>query len=80
MTNIAVFKSRAQALDCVSYLRREGIPSQTVSTPQAAGVGCGISVKFEESFLPRVKTLLRRKNYTAFAGFLRASGGGYVFV
>ena len=69
MTIVAVFKSRAQALDCVSYLRREGIPAQAVSTPQEARVGCGLSVKFEACFLPRVKLLLGRRPYSAFAGY-----------
>lgn len=76
MTIVAVFKSRAQALDCVSNLRREGIPAQTVSNPHEAGVGCGISVRFEENFLPRARRCLSRKNYSAFAGYMKQTQFG----
>ncbi len=80
MTNLAVFKSRAQALDCVSFLRRKGIPSQAISTPQSARVGCGLSVRFEETFLSRVRMLLSQKNYTSFSGYMKSQGGGYVYL
>lgn len=71
MTALIIFKSRAQALDCVSFLRREGIPAQAVSTPQEARVGCGLSVKIEDSFFPKAKLVLPKKNYSALAGFMR---------
>lgn len=80
MTVLAVFKSRAQTLDCVSVLRREGVPAQTVSTPKEAGVGCGISARFEESFLPRVKMLIGRRSYTSFAGYMKRHGKTFVYL
>lgn len=78
MTVLAVFKSRAQTLDCVSYLRGAGVPAQTVSTPKEAGVGCGISAKFEDAFYPRVRALLSKKSYSSFSGYMKRTAGGFV--
>lgn len=80
MTMLAVFKSRAHTLDFVSYLRSAGVPVQAVSTPKEAGVGCGISVKFDDRFFPRVKALLQKRRYSSFEGFLKQCGNGYYFV
>ncbi len=78
MTILTVFRSRAQALDCTATLRAAGIPAATVNTPKEAGVGCGLSVKIEENFLPRVKMLVRQKRYSAFAGYLKRVGNTFV--
>ncbi len=74
MTIIAVFVSRAQALDCISNLRKEGVPAQTVPTPHEAGVGCGISVRLEENFLPRARRVIARRTYSAFKGYMKQTG------
>ena len=68
MTMLAVFRSRAQALDALTLLRGAGVPAQAVSTPKEAGVGCGISVRFEGKFLPRVRALLSARRYSAMWG------------
>lgn len=78
MTILAVFRSRAQTLGYLAEVRTAGFPAQAVSTPKEAGVGCGISAKFEERFLPRARALLARRSYTSFAGFFRATKGGYI--
>lgn len=80
MTIVAVFKSRAQALDCISVFRSSGIPAQPISNPSEARVGCGISVRFEDGFLPRARLIIERKKYSAFAGYLRQTGGRYTFL
>ena len=80
MTIVAVFKSRAQALDCISEFRSSGIPAQPVSNPSEARVGCGISVRFEDGFLSRERLIIQRKNYSAFAGYMRRAGGRYVSI
>ena len=80
MTMLAVFRSRAQALDCVSRLRAEGVPAQAVSTPKEAGVGCGVSVKFEENFLPRVLALLKVRAYSSHSGIMRRVGGAFKYL
>ncbi len=79
MTMLAVFRSRAQALEFVSVLRGAGVPVQTVSTPKEAGVGCGISAKFDERFLARAKFLLGKKRYSSFSGFMKAGRDGYFY-
>ena len=78
MTVLAVFRSRAQSLDFLSALKAAGVAAQAVSTPKEAGVGCGISVKFDERMLFRAKAVLAKRPYSAFAGFLRGQGGGFV--
>ena len=80
MTMLAVFRSRAQALDALTLLKGAGIPAQAVSTPKEAGVGCGISVRFDGKFFPRVRTLLAKRRYVAFGGYLRACGLSFVRV
>lgn len=76
MTMLAVFRSRAQSLEFISVLKSGGVAAQAVNTPREANVGCGISVKFEEPFFPRVQYYLRRKPYTSFSGFMKKSFGG----
>ncbi len=76
MKIIAVFRSRAQAVDCVSALRGAGVPARLISTPRETRAGCGVSAEFDGAFFPRVKTVLFRKNYTAFSGFWKVQGGG----
>ncbi len=71
MTVLAVFRSRAQTLDFIALLRTLGVPAQAVSTPKEAGVGCGISARFDERFLEKAKLALKKKPYSSFAGFLR---------
>lgn len=70
MTILAVFKSRAQTLDFLNTLKGVGVAAQAVSTPKEAGVGCGISAKFDEVFLGRAKRVLLAKPYSSYAGFL----------
>ncbi len=80
MTVLAVFRSRAQTLEYISALKRCGVPAQAVNTPKEAGVGCGISAKFEESFLSRARACLAKRQYSSFSGFMKSGGGrlGYL--
>ena len=80
MTMLAVFRSRSQTLDFISVLKAGGVPAQAVNTPREAGVGCGISAKFEEPFLNRVRYHLDKKRYSSFSGLMKRLGGGYVYV
>ncbi len=75
MTILAVFRSRAQSLDYLSALKAAGVSAQAVSTPKEAGVGCGVSVKFDERALFRAKAVLAKRPYSSFSGFLRQGGG-----
>ena len=76
MNILAVFRSRAQALSCLSRIRAAGICAAAVSTPREANVGCGISLRFSEGDLFRVRRALASGRYSAFAGFMRQSGRG----
>ena len=58
MTMLAVFRSRAQALDAISRLGGAGVPAQAVSTPKEAGYGCGLSVRYDARFQARVAVLM----------------------
>ncbi len=66
---LAVFRSRAQAADCNSRLRMNGIPSNLINTPKEAGIGCGLSVKIPQNMAARAKTIILKGNYSAFYGF-----------
>lgn len=68
---LAVFRSRSQAVDCLSRLRSLGISAQIINTPQEANVGCGFSVKFQHASASRAKNVISKMNYSAFYGYLK---------
>ena len=78
MTVLAVFRSRAQALDAISRLKRAGVPARAVATPQEASCGCGISAQLDVRFLARAKCVIRDGRYTSFSGYYKPCGGVYV--
>jgi len=70
MTDVlAVFRSRAQAVDCNSRLRMNGIPTNLINTPKEANVGCGLSVKIPQNMLMRARVIISGGHYSAFYGF-----------
>ncbi|MDE7076261.1 MAG: DUF3343 domain-containing protein [Clostridia bacterium] len=72
MTEIlAVFRSRSQAIDCMTKMRALNIPAQLINTPKEANVGCGLSLKFPQHAANRVKNVISRVNYSAFYGYMR---------
>lgn len=78
---LAVFRSRAQAVDCNSRLRSNGIPANIVNTPKEANIGCGLSVKIPQNLLARAKPLILGGRYSAFYGFYTINNAyGRVFV
>ncbi len=68
---LAVFRSRSQAMDCITKLRAFNVSAQIINTPKEAGVGCGLSIKFPMSAATRVKSLISRTNYSSFYGYMR---------
>jgi len=66
---LAVFRSRSQAVDFNSRLRAGGAPCTLINTPKEANVGCGLSVRFAQNFLPSAKFIAKNGNYSAFFGF-----------
>lgn len=69
MTILAVFRSRAQALDYAGRLYKYGVAAQTVPAPKEANIGCGLCVKFDRAVLPRAQAIFRLGRYSAFKGF-----------
>ena len=47
-----------------------------VNTPKEAGLGCSISVKFEQRLLPNVKIMIASKPFRSFSGIyvIRSNG------
>lgn len=68
---IAVFRSRAQAIDCNSRLRSLGVQSGLINTPREANVGCGLSVKIPKNAVERAKRIILNGRYSAFYGFFK---------
>lgn len=67
---IAVFRSRAQAVDCNTRLRAAGIPSNIINTPREANIGCGYSVRIPKNMLGRAQYIIAGRKYSAFYGYL----------
>lgn len=82
MTEIlAVFRSRSQAIDCMTKMRALNIPAQLINTPKEANVGCGLSLKFPQNAAGRAKNLISRVNYSSFYGYMRIDvRGGKIFI
>ena len=79
MTVLAVFRSRAQTLAFLTALRGMGAAAQAVNTPKEAGVGCGISARFEDAFLHRARRALSSGRYSSFSGFMKQAGRGFEY-
>jgi hypothetical protein len=71
---LAIFRSRAQATDCYTRLKAQNLMVALVSTPKEANVGCGLSVLFSASQAARVKRFIAISRYSAFYGYLPATG------
>lgn len=71
MTEIlAVFRSRAQAMDCEWKLKMNGIAASLVNTPKEANIGCGLSVRIPQNTLSRARAIIRSANYSALYGYI----------
>ena len=68
---IAVFRSRSQAVDCNARLRSLGVPSSLINTPREANIGCGLSVRIPQNMLARAKAIIANGRYSAFYGFFK---------
>ena len=60
--------------------RTAGRPfAQAISTPKEAGVGCGVSIKYDDRFASKAKAVFQKARYSSFSGFMRSAGGGYFY-
>ena len=82
MTEIlAVFRSRSQAIDCMTKMRALNVPAQLINTPKEAGVGCGLSLRFPQNAANRAKSVISRIGYSSFYGYMRMDmRGGKIFI
>ena len=71
MDTLAVFRSRSEALQIYSALRRAGIACSTVNTPSSLKKGCGISIVFPHSYENAVTILVQKTHAASFAGFYK---------
>ncbi|MDE6373368.1 MAG: DUF3343 domain-containing protein [Clostridia bacterium] len=77
MTEIlAVFRSRSQAMDCMTKMRAFNVPAQLINTPKEANVGCGLSLKFPINVAARAKSVIARVGYSSFYGYMRIETRG----
>lgn len=67
---IAIYRSRNVTIGAYNYLLNNGVTCALISTPRAANVGCGLSVKFSRDVLPRVRSVL--SSGETFVGFYLA--------
>ena len=68
---IAAFASRLQVMALEELLKSRGIAASIVTTPRAVALGCGLSVRFEEGDVPRVKALYQASGLGNLIGFYR---------
>lgn len=66
---IVSFRVRAHTIKLYQLLIERGIRAEIVSTPKEAGVGCGLSVKFDKGSLYFVKRAVYILSPTSFAGY-----------
>lgn len=66
---LAIFRSRAQAVDCNVRLKSMGVASELINTPKEANIGCGLSLKIPHTMIERAKVIIKRAGYSAFYGF-----------
>ena len=73
---IAVFTSRNETLYLANMFKSNGIYADVINTPKEAGQACGISVRFEERFMPIAENFLKVKPFRSFYGFFRVYVNG----
>lgn len=64
---LAVYRSRNVAIKAYNYLASRGATCALVSTPRAANVGCGLSVKLSRGDFERERSVLA--DGESFVGF-----------
>ena len=70
---IAAFRSRLQVMAFEEALKERGMKAEIVTTPRAVSLGCGLSVRFDERELVRVKALYQALGLGNLIGFYRVT-------
>lgn len=66
---IVSFRVRAHTVKLYQSLIERGVRAEIVSTPKEAGVGCGLSVKFDKGSFYFVKRAVYNLSLSSFAGY-----------
>ena len=74
---LAVFRSRTQVLEFIDGMKANGINCVAVNTPSQAHVGCGISAKFNPSYIPYARKVIFADGLNTFYGFYRVEQTGF---
>lgn len=78
---VVTFRSRAHTVGFYEFLRKNGVYCQIINTPKEAGVGCGLSVRLNTSYISVAKKAVKITAYSSFAGiFLVKTTGGRRFI
>ncbi len=70
---IAAFRSRQQVMAFERAMASQGLRGSIVTTPRKVAVGCGLSVRFEERDLHRVRALVRITQPGSLIGLYRVT-------
>lgn len=71
MDTLAVFRSRSEALKIYNSMKHNRIACITVNTPSYLGLGCGISIVFNNSVINTVKEIIKSNKAVSFIGFYK---------
>ena len=75
MVMFVAFGDRSETLRLFNDLKARGIAAAVISTPRAASVGCGLSVKFSVQDLGRVRSVLSARPRSGLIGVFKNVGG-----
>lgn len=73
---LAVYRSRNVAIRAYNFLQNNGVTCALVSTPRAAGVGCGLSVKFSRAEFNYVRSVITDETFAGFFLYKHTDHGG----
>ena len=76
---LAVFRSRSQAMDCITKMRAYNVPAHLINTPKEANVGCGLSIRIPLNNAQKAKAVIARVGYSAFYGYMKLDVRGGKF-
>lgn len=77
MYYIFAFRSRAESLSFFDSTKKKGICTRLISTPREISIGCGLSVKVEESDFDTAYELLETCKSNTFLGVFYCDGNTY---
>ncbi len=75
---LIAFRSRAHTLRFYDLLRSYKVKATVVNTPKEARIGCGISVRCDESGLGYVNLSLLKTGFSSFIGVFKVTENGFL--